>query len=152
MNLDTLHANLINLDPWDVLVRIIDKNLDHIERLNKEQLQRGDSAISGVSTGSHTGSEQSNLYVDDKIERGVYDESIYPSVNLYSHGSFYRGITAKIDIMSGVYIQSTDNKADMLEERYGEHLLGLNTESLSQFIDIIIDEFRQNILNEIQKG
>lgn len=150
MDLIQFQNNLKSIDVWDVLIPIIEKNLNQIERLNKEQLQKG-LMSNGNSTKPHSGSNRSDKYVNSKIQRGVYDPSIYPSVNLYNTGDFYRKLTAKMDLMYGVYIESYDAKADMLEERYGSAIYGLTPESLDKFVSLIIDDFKTALLSAMTK-
>lgn len=150
MDLLQFQHNLKNIDVWEVLIPIIEKNLDQIERLNKEQLKKG-IASDGNPTPSHSGSLTSRKYVNTKVQRGVYDSSIYPHVNLYNTGDFYRKLTAKMDLMYGVYIESYDIKADVLEERYGSTIYGLTKESLEKLVNLIIDDFRTALLTEMTK-
>ena len=150
MDLLQFQQNLKSIDVWEILIPIIEKNLNQIERLNKEQLQKGLTAT-GNPTKHHSGSARSDKYVNSKIQRGVYDPSIYPSVNLYNTGDFYRKLTAKMDMMYVVYIESYDAKADMLEEMYGSVIYGLAPESLGMFVDLIIDDFRAKLLTELTK-
>lgn len=150
MDLIQFQRNLSNIDVWEILIPIIEKNLDEIEKLNKEQLQKG-IASDGNNTPNHSGSIRSRKYVNQKVNRGVYDSSIYPHVNLYNTGDFYRKLTAKMDMMYGVSIESYDIKADVLEERYGSTIYGLTVESLEKFVSLIIDDFRTALLNELSK-
>jgi hypothetical protein len=140
----------LNIDVWEILIPIIDKHLTDVEQLNRQQLKQGKRA-DGTDTPSHGKSGLTERYIDSKIQRGVYDRSIYPSVNLYNTGAFQKGIVAKLDIMAGIEVDSTDFKANALEERYGSTIYGLNNLSLEKFIDLIIEEFKESLLNHILK-
>lgn len=150
MDLLQLRDKLQNIDLWEILIPVIDKHLSDVEELNKQQLKKGKRS-DGTDTPDHSKSMVSEKYIDDKIRRGIYDRSIYPSVNLYDTGRFYKGIVAKLDMNYGITVDSTDFKAQALEERYGSTIYGLNDSSLEKFIDLIIDEFiealHQYILN-----
>lgn len=150
MDLIQFERNLRGIDAWEILIPIIQKNIHQIERLNKEQLQKG-LGSDNLMTGRHSKSPKSELYVDSKIARGVYNESIYPAVNLYDTGKFYAGIRAELDMSYGITIESTDFKAQGLEEAYGSHIYGLTPESLKQFCALLIDDFREALLKAISK-
>ena len=150
MDLEQIERNLRGIDSWEILIPIIQKNLHYIERLNKEQLQKGIRST-GRALPSHSKSPMSEIYVDSKIERGVYDQSIYPAWNLYNTGSFYDQLKAKIEVNFGIIVESSDFKASFLEDEIGSDLYGLTPDSLSQFIDIIIDDFRTALLVAMTK-
>lgn len=131
-------------DAWEILIPTIEKNLNKIEELNKQQLQKG-LASDGGTSGRHSGSKISRKYVNEKVNKGIYDSSIYPAVNLYNTGDFYRKLTAKMDLSFGIYIESFDAKADVLEERYGSKIYGLTKESMNELVKLIIDDYRAEI-------
>ena len=85
-----------------------------------------------------------------KIERGVYPESLYPLMNFYNTGDFYDRLTAKA-VESGITFWSEDDKADMLESKYGSQLYGLTDENTEIFIESILDEYVLALENEILK-
>jgi hypothetical protein len=151
MDLVQFEKNLRSVDVWEILIPIIQKNLHHVERLNKEQLKKGIRST-GASLPAHSKSPMSEIYVDSKIDRGVYDESIYPSWNLYNTGSFYNKIKAEIELSTGISIESTDFKATGLEDAIGSDMYGLTQESLKQFCALLIDEFREDLLKEMSKS
>lgn len=144
MDLVQFQQNLLGIDVWEILKPILNKYLDEVERLNKDQLSKGLLA-NGDTTPSHSGSPISEMYVDSKIERGVYSESLYPKMNFYNTGDFYRGITAFLED-DGITIDSNDEKVLMLETRYSPYLLGLTKESVTKLTANIIDEFRVSLL------
>ena len=150
MDLWQLQRNVKEIDAWDILIPIIEKNIHHVERLNKEQLQQGIRST-GARLPSHSRSQKSEIYVDSKIARGVYDQSIYPSWNLYNTGSFYNKIKAEIELSYGISIESFDYKAQGLEDAIGSDMYGLTNESLNQFCALLIDEFQTNLLKAMSK-
>ena len=91
----------------------------------------------------------SELYVESKIQRGVYDDSLYPHMNFYNKGDFYKGITAYLE-EEGITFESNDDKAVMLESRYSKFLLGLTDISLGIVLEKVkpklIDALKQRIL------
>jgi len=128
---------------------IIEKHLGFIENLNKAQLLKGLTSDNS-KTPSYSGSPASEIYVDDKIERGAYNQSIYPAVNLYNTGDFYRGIKARVATF-GIEIESFDPKASELESEYGSNIYGLTDESLEKFTNSIVDEFIEAIYKQLAK-
>jgi hypothetical protein len=145
MDLIQFQQNLLGIDVWELLKLILEKYLSEIEQMNKEQLSRGLLAT-GDNTPFHSGSQKSEIYVEDKIDRGVYPESLYPKMNFYNRGDFYRSITAFLED-DGITIDSNDDKVLLLEEKYSPHLLGLTKESLSKLTSMIVGEFRISLLN-----
>lgn len=149
MDLIKFAQNCKSFDAWEIMKPIIEKHLDLIVKLNKDQLQRGETA-NGYSTPRHKKSVMSEIYIDSKIERGVYNESIYPRMNFYNEGDFYRGFKAKIENY-GIEIESLDSKTKDLESRYGSDLMGLTDDSISILIDNIIDEYIEATYNHLAK-
>jgi len=128
---------------------IIEKHIGFIQNLNKSQLLKGTTS-DNTPTPSYSKSVKSEIYIDSKIERGVYNSAIYPSVNLYNKGDFFRGIKARVATF-GIEIESTDSKADELESKYGSNIYGLTDESLTMFTNSIVDEFVEAIYNQLAK-
>lgn len=128
---------------------IIEKHLGFIENLNKAQLLKGLTSDNS-KTPSYSGSPASEIYVYSKIERGIYNQSIYPSVNLYKEGDFYKGIRARVATF-GIEIESFDSKANELESKYGSNIYGLTEESLEKFTNSIVDEFVEAIYKQLAK-
>ncbi len=149
MDLVKFQQNCQSFDAWRIMMPIIQKHLDLIVKLNKDQLQKGETA-DGYATPSHKKSQMSEIYVDSKIERGVYDQSIYPRMNFYNEGDFYRGIKAKVTLFD-IEIESFDSKAKDLEARYGNNLMGLTNESIGILVDTIIDEYINEVYKHLSK-
>jgi hypothetical protein len=149
MDLIQFQNNCQTYDAWKILYPIINKHLDLIVKLNKDQLRRGETA-EGYATPSHSKSPMSEIYVDSKIERGVYDESIYPRMNFYNTGDFYKWFKAKVTLLD-IEIDSFDSKTKEIESKYGNDLLGLTDQSIGILVDNIIDEFQEDSFNYLAK-
>ena len=63
---------------------------DDIIKLNHSQLEQGQKS-NGESTPEHTFGSLSKKYVDEKVAKGLIDNSTLPNVNLKNTGSFYSG-------------------------------------------------------------
>ena len=135
------------------LISLFDKalsdQLPQIEEFNRQQLKEGIRS-DGSGMPSHSKSPQSEIYIDNKIERGVYNESIYPAMNFYDKGDFHRGITAEMTLFD-VEIESTDSKAGELEELGGSLIYGNTEENLEKSRKIILNETLE-MLNHKIKG
>lgn len=142
-------ARNCKINSWHILMPIIEKHLGFVENLNKAQLLNGLTSDNS-KTPSYSGSPASEIYVDSKIEKGVYNQSIYPAVNLYNTGDFYRAIRARVATF-GIEIESFDSKANELESEYGSNIYGLTDESLEKFINSIVDEFIEAIYKQLAK-
>ena len=143
MDLIQFQQNLIDIDVWELLKPILDKRLENVEKMNREQLSEGKMS-DGKSTPSHSGGAMSEIYVDSKIERGVYNQSLYPAMNLYNTGDFYRGIRAYIED-SGITIESNDEKGLELETKYSSRIYGLTPENLTKLTKLCVDELVKSI-------
>ena len=150
MDLIQFQQNLIDIDVWALLTPILEKKLDIMEKMNREQLSEGKMS-DGKDTPSHSGGAMSQLYVDSKIERGVYNQSLYPKMNLYNTGDFYRGITAYLED-SGIMFESNDEKALKLETKYSSRIYGLTPEKLTKLTKSCVDELVKSIHSAMFKN
>jgi hypothetical protein len=145
VDLTTFSTRCKKIDPWILLLPVIQKHLDLVADLNREQLRKGKRS-DGTDTPSHSKSPMSEIYVDMKMEAGTYDESIYPAMDFYHFGDFAKAIKAEVTLFD-VIIDSFDDKAKELESMYGNTLYGLNKESGSILVSKIIDEYKQALVN-----
>lgn len=139
----------MSYDAWGILYPIIQEHLELITKLNKDQLQRGETA-EGYATPTHTLGKLSKFYVESKIDKGIYDSGIYPRMNFYNEGDFYRGLKARVTLMD-IEIESFDSKTKDLESRYGNDLIGLTDQSISLLIDAIINEYQEESYKHLAK-
>jgi hypothetical protein len=100
-----------------------------IEDLNIAQLQRGQRA------------DNSFLPNYSPVSVAKYGKPPGP-IRLFDQGDFYRGITLKGD-KTGFKLVGEDQKTPKLTEAYGDNVLGLSNESLTEFKnDYLIDDLR----------
>lgn len=148
MPFEQIANNFRAIDEWEVLCEVIDKKLGLLVELNKKQLSEGKFA-SEKSTPAYSGSPMSEIYIDQKIERGVYPESLYPHMNFYNFGDFYNGMMSRI-VENGITIWSEDDKSEELESKYGgTNLFGVTDENLELFVDEIIDEYQVLLIEKM---
>lgn len=87
----------------------------------------------------------------DGVDLGVYKQFAYKQrfrpVDLKDTGDFHKSIQAKINSHS-LEITSSDRKTDMLQDKYGDEILGLSEEA-KQYI---IDDIRQEFINMVRKS
>jgi hypothetical protein len=146
-NIVETYNRLKSIDIWAELKGIIRSKQSEILSLNKGQLQKG-ILSTGDKTYSHSRSAMSRKYVSDKISRGVYDSSIYPSVNLYNEGDFYKAFRI---VIADLYIEiiSEDSKAGKLEQRYTHDIYGLTDENMKYLITILLPELQTKIRQKL---
>lgn len=144
---ESFQRNCLSIDVWELLTPIIKRHWVELLDLNKSQLWEGKKA-DGKDTKSYA--PKSYDYVMDKISRGVYNEAILPSVNLYNHGDFYNDFKASI-MDFGVEIESLDDKAEELENKYSSQIYGLTDESLEEFTSLIVEEYVTALENAMLK-
>lgn len=140
-------ANRLNkVDLLRMFDNILVEHLPQIEEFNRKQLNEGIRS-DGSSMPSHSRSPMTEIYLDQKIERGVYDQSIYPAMNFYDTGAFHQGIKAEVDLFD-VRIKSKDSKADELEDLAGSLIYG-NTE---QNLGVVRGEIKTEIQGGLRKA
>lgn len=141
-SLQDMANRLKNIDMLRIFDNILVEHLPLIEELNREQLNQGIRS-DGSSMPSHKNTEKTEIYIDNKIERGVYDQSIYPAMNFYDTGDFHRGIKAEVNLFE-IKIESKDSKADELEALGGSLIYGNTENNLSD----VRAEILPKLLNE----
>ena len=146
--LSDIARRLQSIDLIGLFDKALSKQLPQIEKFNRQQLNEGIRA-DGTSMPSHSKSPMSEIYIDNKIERGVYDQSIYPSMNFYYKGNFHRGIKAQMTLFD-IEIESTDSKANELEELGGQSIYGNTEENLDKSRKEILDETLEMLNNKIK--
>jgi len=101
---------------------------DDIIKLNHSQLEQGQKS-NGESTPEHTFGSLSKKYVDEKVAKGLIDNSTLPNVNLKNTGSFYSGFKIKLQ-PDAFNIFSTDSKSSELQDYAGSEIFGINKDNL----------------------
>lgn len=145
--LKDIEARLRGIDVVGLFDNVLEGHLEQIADLNREQLNKGLRA-DGTSMSDYRNSAANEIYIDDKIERGVYDQSIYPAMNFYDKGGFQKGIKAKLTLFD-VEITSSDWKADKLDAMANGEALGITEDSLETVREDILPEFQEKLLNAI---
>lgn len=140
--LQDMANRLKSIDMLRIFDNILTGHLSQIEEMNREQLMQGIRS-DGSSMPSHSKSEMTEIYLDQKIERGVYDQSIYPAMNFYDTGAFQKGIKAEVNLFE-IEIESKDSKADELEGLGGSLIYGNTEQNLSILRGDILPEILKN--------
>jgi len=140
--LQDMANRLKSIDMLQIFDNILTGHLDQIEDMNRKQLMQGIRS-DGSSMPSHSKSQMTEIYLDQKIDRGVYNQSIYPAMNFYDTGSFQNKIKAEVNLFE-IEIESTDSKAYELEKLGGSLIYG-NTQ---QNIDVLKGEILPEILKD----
>ena len=125
----------INVDD-EIQNALIDTQEDYT-RLQRGQLMKGERSdgepIFNVNTGSD---EYSPAYAKRKGKKKPID--------LRDKGDFQDGIF--VDVRDDeIYIDSIDSKSEMLQETYGEEILGLGEDASNQYADATGNKLVDNI-------
>ena len=126
VNLFELQRNVHAIDLKDIgrTVLLGSESQNIIVELQKEQLMQGKDA-----TGENIApSYYSNAYAD--MKQGKNSRPDWATPDLKQTGDFHRGIYFNTDTMN---LASSDAKTPSLIEKYGEHTLGLNEDSLENY-------------------
>lgn len=141
MTIYELQRNVIKLDVWKILDEVLNQFSPELIDLNLSQLEKGQAA-DGTSVGTYRDSEYA------KFKKAIGSISS-PKVDLKVTGDFYAGFIAKIQSRF-IEIESKDAKADDLESRYGSEIYGLTDKNLSEYVDLIlpyyVDEIKKQLL------
>jgi hypothetical protein len=89
-------------------------------------------------------------FLPDYSFRSVFQYGKPPGpIRLYDTGDFYRAML--MDVRQDIFIlESADPKSTMLQNRYGEDILGLRTEALSNYIVTLNPVFITHIQNYLK--
>lgn len=115
----------------------------------KELLEERKNVISDLNT------EQLNKGLDSEgNDLGVYKIFSYKNrfrpVDLRDTGAFHNSIQPKLN-KERIEVIATDEKTDMLQDKYGDEILGLSDEGKQYLIDDIRDEFIQSYRKAVLK-
>lgn len=87
----------------------------------------------------------------DGVDLGVYKQFAYKQrfrpVDLKDTGDFHKSIQARVNQHS-LEMTASDSKTDMLQDKYGDEILGLSDEA-KQYI---IDDIRQEFITMVRKS
>jgi len=127
-NFAPLIAKLDKFNQLDAFKRAVKKNRRAIIQLNLDQLDKGLDANSR-SLG--------------KYARLSYKGRLRP-VDLLDTGRFRRAFEVEVDD-TGITIYSIDVKTDLLVEKYGENIFGLNATNAKKLMQIVKPDFEKNL-------
>lgn len=123
-----------NMNIDEAIDKSVLKHDSEIEDLNLGQLKQGLK-----SNGGNTG-EYKNIEYKGRLR----------PVDLNKTGSFYKGITATSK--SGILeIDGKDSKTGLLQDIYGDDILGLTDENANEVADIIVEDVAFEIINQITR-
>lgn len=131
--LSTFVSNVFEGIDYDLAIdKAVDDNKEQIEDLNIDQLNRGEDSDGGST--------------------GIYKSLAYKGrlspVDLNKTGAFHKGITANSN-NGQLLITGTDSKTDLLQDIYGDSILGISEENISDLVAILLEDVAINITNQI---
>lgn len=126
--IDTLATNLNKIDLIAITETALQARPDIIAELNRDQLRKGETS-SGASLPPYSAVSVNKFGKPPG------------AIKLYDTGDFYKAIKPEFAQTSFV-IDDTDWKKDVLQERYGDDILGLSQDN--------IGELAQDALGQIQ--
>lgn len=91
------------------------------------------------------GLKSDNSYLPDYSFRSVFQYNKPPGpIRLYDTGDFYRGML--VDVRGDIFIiESADSKSKMLQDRYGENILGLGAAAKVEYVKVLRPVFIKQI-------
>jgi hypothetical protein len=133
-----LLKTLEKVDPQAIAVKVFNKNKKFFIMLNQGQLLKGKRR-----TGAKVGTYKSGEYARWKKET-VSAVAGFGNVDVKVTGAFYKGLNPFIE-GEDVSMESTDQKAPDLEQRYSEEMYGLDDKNIKLFREVA---FRPDYLAE----
>lgn len=120
-----LYDRIAALDTDKVSATAIEETKDTIEELNLEQMYAGQNADGGEILPEYT-----------PLTRFLKQEKGQPHdrVTLADEYNFYHGVRVEV-VDDKVVTDSTDGKSQMLQEKYGKNIFGLNVNHKSIYIE-----------------
>ena len=116
--------------------RALKARSNDIAELNRDQLKQGKRA-----DGSFLPDYSNNSVTKFGKKKGP--------IKLYDTGDFYEGIKpefAKTDFL----LKDDDSKTDLLEDRYGDDILGLSKENIEELAQDSLGQIQYEIRNELR--
>lgn len=121
--------------------KVIEKNKDWLEELNREQLEQGFNSLGEKITPEY----RSLTYALDKNRRNP--KPSFQTPDLKDTGSFHNAIFAKVG-RKQIIFGSTDKKTPDLTKKYGKNIFGLTEKNKEFFVNNVV---REEILKIIKK-
>ena len=96
------------------------------------------------------GLKSDDNYLPNYSFRSVFQYNKPPGpIKLYDTGDFYRGIL--VDVRGDIFItESSDDKSQMLQKRYGGEILGLGTNARIEYIKALRPVLTKQIKSYLQ--
>jgi len=129
---EILSARLKSLDVNRAINDAVKEHNNEISDLNTEQLNKGQKADGGT-TGDYASIS--------------YKGRLRP-VDLYDTGAFHKSIKAN-PFGKAFEMKATDEKTEMLQDRYGDDILGLTDENITEAGEIIKETMINNVRRQL---
>lgn len=134
-----------NINIVDFMILSLVDTADNYLEIQKDQLFHGID-----STGSHLSPTYAwASYIKKKYTMNSLPGSGNPDLKLT--GAFYQGFKADVNKL-GITVYSTDEKAGMLEAKYGKTIYTLFEEWKDEYLLILSPMFLQNVIEAINQG
>jgi hypothetical protein len=127
-----LSVRLRSLDIEEAIKEAITEHSDEIADLNTEQLRKGEK-----SDGGTTGTYRNYSY-----------KGRFSPVDLYDTGDFHKSIKPKA-FGKAFEMVATDEKTEMLQDRYGDEILGLTDKNITEAGEIITETLIENLRKQL---
>lgn len=131
-----------NLDNF--ILAAIKQTTKELEEVQRDQMQVGENA-----EGNIIGKLRNPAYAKKKKQKGGIAK--LGLVDLKNTGDFYDAIYAKVE-SKFIEISSSDSKTDLLEEKYGTIIFGLNDYYKQKYFEILVPKTIDLIRNYLRYG
>jgi len=131
-----------NIDKF--ILSAIEDTAQQLEEVQRDQMRIGENA-----EGKDIGKLRNRNYAKRKKAKG--GKARFGVADLKNTGDFYDGIIAKVENKI-IELTSTDKKTDLLEDKYGEVIFGLNENSKEDYILILVPVVIEKINKYMTNG
>lgn len=138
MTLETFIKGIRALNANKLILKAASLTREELADLNVSNLEQGE-----LANGKRTDKYASTVY--STYKRAIGSKST-PYMDLKLEGDFTEGINVKVS--SKIEFGSTDEKAEMLQQRYSKDIFGVQEPQLADTIDADVSQL---IINEITK-
>ena len=120
-----LNRRSIKIDPIKIYSKAISINSSNIIKSLQDQLYKGKTAGFEGRELSFNYSKRTKQALRYSIMKNKMNPGANRKVDFYLTGAFYRGMTLIKENDNEFFINSTDEKTDLLKDRFGNNIMGL---------------------------
>jgi hypothetical protein len=156
MDLQQFATNCETLNPWEVLMPVLEKYLPEMEKDNRDNLWDGKTSLGANITPTYLtdpyfkSQKQAMGYAKWKSSPGYMKDSSrsFETPNLYIDGTFYREINAVVTSL-GIEFNAETSLGSAIQAKFGNKVLGITDEDWKPISEKVIPEYIDALLQKL---